>query len=82
MWTPHQQTGPMAYGYLASLGGPPERRWIGHNGGAPGISATFVHYPDDGLVIIVLANQDFAAEAMHEWLQAQVEASLFGVRAP
>ena len=37
---------------------------------------------DDGLVIIVLANQDFAAEAMHEWLQAQVEASLFGVRGP
>ena len=50
--------------------------------GAPGISAAFMHYPDDGLVVIVLSNQDQGAEAMQEWLQAQVEASLFGVRAP
>lgn len=82
VWTPHQAMGPMAYGYLASLGGQPGHRWIGHNGGAPGISAAFMHYPDDGLVIIVLSNQDQGAEAMQEWLQAQVEASLFGVREP
>ena len=63
-------------------GGQPGHRWIGHNGGAPGISAAFMHYPDDGLVLIVLSNQDQGAEAMQEWLQAQVEASLFGVRAP
>lgn len=82
LWTPHQQTGPMAYGYLSAIGGTPERRWVGHNGGAPGISAEFMHYPDDGLVIVVLANQDHAAEGMREWLHAQVEASLFETEAP
>ena len=82
LWTPHQQTGPMAYGYLSSIGGSPERRWVGHNGGAPGISAEFIHYPDDGLVMIVLANQDRGAEGLREWLQAQVEASLFESEEP
>ena len=82
LWTPHQQTGPMAYGYLSSIGGTPERRWIGHNGGAPGISAVFMHYPEDGLVMIVLANQDHAADGMREWLQAQVEVSLFETSQP
>jgi CubicO group peptidase (beta-lactamase class C family) len=82
LWTPHQQTGPMAYGYLSAIGGSPERRWIGHNGGAPGISAVFMHYPEDGLVMVVLANQDHAADGMREWLQAQVEASLFETSQP
>ena len=82
LWTPHQQTGPMGYGYLSSIGGTPGHRWVGHNGGAPGISAEFAHYPDDDLVVIVLANQDRAAEAMGEWLRAQVEASLFETSEP
>jgi CubicO group peptidase (beta-lactamase class C family) len=77
LWTPHNRMGPMGYGYLFSIGGTPGRRWVGHNGGAPGISAEFLHYPEDGLAIIVLANQDRAAEGMREWLHAQVEASLF-----
>jgi len=77
LWTPHVRTGPMGYGYLFTIGGTPERRWVGHNGGAAGISAEFLYYPEDGLVIIVLANQDKAAEVMREWLHAQVEASLF-----
>lgn len=77
LWTSRQQTGPMGYGYLFAIGGTPEHRWVGHNGGAPGISAEFIHYPDDGLVIVVLANQDRAAEGLREWLHAQVEASLF-----
>ncbi|WP_146907566.1 serine hydrolase domain-containing protein [Arenimonas daejeonensis] len=82
LWTPHQQTGPMAYGYLFTIGGTPDRRWVGHNGGAPGISAEFIHYPDDGLMIVVLANQDHAAEGLREWLHAQVEASLFETTEP
>lgn len=82
LWTPHQQTGPMAYGYLSTIGGTPGRRWVGHNGGAPGISAEFMHYPDDGLVMIVLANQDRGAEGLREWLHAQVEASLFETTEP
>lgn len=82
LWQPHVQTGPMGYGYLFSVGGRPGRRFVGHNGGAPGISAEFLHYPDDGLAIVVLANQDQAAEPMREWLQAQVEAALFGPDTP
>lgn len=77
LWQAYVQTGPMGYGYLFTIGGTPERRWVGHNGGAAGISSEFLHYPDHGLAIIVLANQDRAAEVMREWLHAQVEASLF-----
>lgn len=75
LWEAHIQPGPIGYGYLFSVGNTSGRRWIGHNGGAPGISAEFLYYPDDGLVIIVLANQDRAATAIREWLHAQVPAS-------
>jgi CubicO group peptidase (beta-lactamase class C family) len=78
LWTAHTQPGPIGYGYLFSVGNTAGHRWVGHDGGAPGISAEFLHYPDDGLAIIVLANQDNAAAAMREWLHALVEASLFG----
>lgn len=76
LWEVRTQHGPVGYGYLFSVGNTSARRWVGHNGGAPGISAEFLHYPDDGLVIVVLANQDHAATLMREWLHAQVEASL------
>jgi D-alanyl-D-alanine carboxypeptidase len=82
LWKPHNLMGPMAYGYLFTIGGAPDRRWVGHNGGAPGISAEFLHYPEDDLAIVVLANQDHAAEGMREWLHAQVEASLFQTTQP
>lgn len=75
LWQPRVQTGPIGYGYLFSVGNPPARRWVGHDGGAPGISAEFLYYPDDGLVIVVLANQDNAAMPMREWLHALLEAS-------
>ncbi len=77
LWTIRTQLGPIGYGYLFSIGNTSGQRWVGHNGGAPGISAEFLHYPDDGLAIIVLANQDNAATAMREWLHALLEASLF-----
>ncbi len=77
LWKPRERFGPLGYGYLFTVGDSAGKRWVGHNGGAPGISAEFLFYPDDGLVIAVLANQDHAAEAMREWLHAQVEASLF-----
>lgn len=76
LWQIHIQPGPIGYGYLFSVGETAGRRWVGHNGGAPGISAEFLHYPDDGLVLIVLANQDRAAMAMREWLHALIAASL------
>lgn len=77
LWQPRGQQGPVGYGYLFAVGNTSGRRWVGHNGGAPGISAEFMHYPDDGLAIIVLANQDNAAMVMREWLHAVVEASVF-----
>lgn len=80
LWTPYNQLGPIGYGYLFSVGNTAGHRWVGHDGGAPGISAEFLHYPDDELVIIVLANQDNAATAMREWLHALIEASLFRQR--
>ncbi len=76
LWEVRIQPGPIGYGYLFSVGNPAGRRWVGHNGGAAGISAEFLHYPADGLVIIVLANQDHAATTMREWLHALLEASL------
>jgi CubicO group peptidase (beta-lactamase class C family) len=76
LWKPYTQQGPVGYGYLFSVGNSDGKRWIGHDGGAPGISAAFMHYPESDLVIVVLANQDNAAMAMREWLQALLEASL------
>jgi D-alanyl-D-alanine carboxypeptidase len=33
-------------------------RWVGHNGGAPGMSGTLRIYPDSGYVSVVLSNLD------------------------
>lgn len=33
-------------------------RWFGHNGGAPGINAEAIMFPDDDLIVVVLANRD------------------------
>ena len=77
LWKAHARHGPeLGYGYLFSSGMVAGRRWIGHNGGAPGISAEFRYYPDDELVIVVLSNQDNASMAVGEWLNALVGASL------
>ncbi|HEX8424018.1 MAG TPA: serine hydrolase domain-containing protein [Pyrinomonadaceae bacterium] len=34
------------------------KRYFGHNGGAPGIAAQFQSYPDTGYTLVVLANYD------------------------
>lgn len=80
LWKPYTQFGPVGYGYLFSVGQTAGRRWVGHDGGAPGIAAEFMVHPDDGLTIIVLANQDNAAAPMREWLHALLEASLYTTR--
>ncbi|MFY2763096.1 serine hydrolase domain-containing protein [Arenimonas sp. MALMAid1274] len=83
LWKAHAPQGRgMDYGYLFSSGTVAGQRWVGHNGGAPGISAEFRYYPADDLVIVVLANQDNASMAVGEWLNALVLTSLAGTPPP
>ena len=48
---------------------------LGHGGGAPGINAEFRRYPDDGLTVIVLSNQDICATPLADG----IEQVLFGL---
>ena len=43
-------------------------RSIGHSGGAPGMSGDLRIFPDDGYVIVVLANVDSAASRVASWI--------------
>jgi CubicO group peptidase (beta-lactamase class C family) len=52
MFTPNLQ----GYGYCWRISEDGGRRSIGHGGGAPGVSASFMRYPDDDVTIIVLSN--------------------------
>lgn len=65
LWTPHSQMGPeVGYGYGFGVermeGG---HRSVGHNGGAPGISASFHYFPELDLTVTALANYDMVAES-------------------
>jgi CubicO group peptidase (beta-lactamase class C family) len=46
------------YGMGFGVGTFEGHRWFGHNGGAPGVNAEAVAFPDDGVVAVVLANRD------------------------
>jgi len=48
---------------------------VGHGGGAPGINAEFLRYPDDGYAVIVLSNYDMGATPLAE----AIEKALFGL---
>jgi CubicO group peptidase (beta-lactamase class C family) len=61
MKTPDERGG---YAYLYLDGRINGKRYIGHNGGAPGISAEFAVFPDSGYVLIVLANNENGATAV------------------
>jgi CubicO group peptidase (beta-lactamase class C family) len=50
-------------------------RAVGHGGGAPGVSAEFRRYPDDGYTVIVLSNVDLGASALAQ----DIEKALFGL---
>lgn len=64
LWTPHSQMGPqMSYGYGFGV----ERMEggylsVGHNGGAPGITASFHYFPELDLTVTALGNYDMVAE--------------------
>lgn len=65
LWTPHAQMGPDAgYGYgfgVTTMDG--GHVSVGHNGGAPGINASFHYFPELDLTVVALANYDNVAES-------------------
>lgn len=63
MITPKSKMGPdFGYGYLMGIRTVNGQRVVGHNGGAPGISAVLDMYLDSGYTVAVMANYDVAAE--------------------
>lgn len=46
------------YGFGFGTGSFDGHRWFGHNGGAPGVNAEAIMFPDDDLIIVVLSNRD------------------------
>lgn len=69
IWNPRRD-GPESanYCYLWGTGVTNGKRWVGHNGGAPGVSADFRYFPDDGITVIVLGNQSGVAMGVSGWL--------------
>jgi len=68
MFTPNLQN----YGYCWRVAVDNGRKTIGHGGGAPGVSASFMRYPDDDVTIIVLSNYSGAAQRPARVLEAIV----------
>lgn len=81
LWTPHTQMGPeMGYGYGFGV----ERMEsgylsVGHNGGAPGITASFHYFPELDLTVTALGNYDMVAETA---TQVAIRLALHGLTAP
>ncbi len=62
----------MDYGLGVGVGKLPNgAQWIGHNGGAPGVAANFVWFPETDYCVIVLMNQD-APSNMRFMLESQM----------
>jgi CubicO group peptidase (beta-lactamase class C family) len=72
MFTPNLEN----YGYCWSVASHNGHRSIGHGGGAPGVSASFMRYPDDDVTIIVLSNYSGAGSAQQP--ARALEAVVFG----
>jgi CubicO group peptidase (beta-lactamase class C family) len=61
-----------AYGF-GDARGPDGNGWVGHGGGAPGISGDLRMYPESGYVVAVLANIDPpAAQRITDYLDARL----------
>ena len=60
------------YAYLYADSRINDQRYIGHNGGAPGINAEFSVFPDSAYTIVVLSNTNFnaspVAEQIRQWI--------------
>jgi|KBSMisStandDraft_5_1062788.scaffolds.fasta_scaffold1448031_2 CubicO group peptidase (beta-lactamase class C family) len=46
------------YGFGFGVGTMSGHRWFGHNGGALGLNAEFIIFPDDQWTVVVLSNRD------------------------
>lgn len=69
LWKPRNgEDRGFGYGYLWGTGIEGGKRWVGHNGGAPGVSADFRHFPDAGYTVIVLGNQSGVAMPVSSWI--------------
>lgn len=76
IWTPYAELGPdFGYGYLWGIGTLNGHRWVGHNGGSPGVSADYRYYPESGYTVIVLSNRDYIARPVSDWLNELVTLS-------
>ncbi len=60
------------YAYLYQDGRINGHRYVGHNGGAPGINADFAVFPDSGYMFIVLSNTNHnaspVADQLRQWI--------------
>ena len=67
-----QQGADDGYAYLYADNRVNGQRYIGHNGGAPGINAEFSVFPDSGYTIVVLSNTNFnaspVADQIRQWV--------------
>ncbi len=63
----------MKYAYLFGDAMRNGHRCVGHNGGAPGISADFGFYPQLGYTFAVLSNYDGAASAVGNFIRGIIE---------
>ena len=70
------------YGYCWRISDNEARRSIGHGGGAPGVSASFMRYPEDDVTIIVLSNYSGAASEPARPLEAIVFGEEFAAPRP
>jgi CubicO group peptidase (beta-lactamase class C family) len=71
LWLPRAELGPdFGYGYFVGVPtfNEGDIRGVGHNGGAPGVSAEFLIFPELGYTVVVLSNYSRAATPLAEWL--------------
>ena len=70
------------YAYLYQDGRVNGKRYVGHNGGAPGISADFSAFPDSGYMIVVLSNTNnnasLVAGTLRQWIGYAGDLQLVG----
>jgi CubicO group peptidase (beta-lactamase class C family) len=77
VWSPPRDGAEeQGYGYLWGSGVESGQRWVGHNGGGPGVSADFRYFPDSGYVVVVLSNVSRGAMPVSQWLADLVARSL------